>query len=517
MSPDPLSREQAASLDPDVRARIALEIYERVLNGDGYLDAWIPPSLDVHDTSYDLVQDQMYASWQRSLAAGVDPDTNLPPHLHERRDVLQMRREHPLAPFVPVLQELLVDDDSSARHVMVITDEVGDVMWMNGNPAVERGAERLELVEGARWSEAGAGTNAIGTALWAGRPMQVFSAEHFVRSLHTWTCSAAPIRDPETGSILGVIDVSGPYQTLHPDTLALVRSAARVVEEMMRTRRYGLDERARLLASSKLHGFTGDAWVISPGGRVVHRVGEPSASTSAEQVAPRPASDGIWDLPDGRRAEPETIDDYTLLRVAGETRRGDGRLRLRFLGTETPTIELSGKASPLTLRRAEILALLAASPAGMSADLLTVQLYGDEGNTTTTRAELHRVRQILGDRITARPYRLTGPFSADFLDVREAVLHGRIEEALSLYTGRLLPASGSFAVEMLREELHAMMRRAVLQAGGTALEAWVDSPHGAADQEAILALLDSLPDDDTRRPVLQARVGRLASEYGLPG
>ncbi len=190
---------------------------------------------------------------------------------------------------------------------------------MNGNASVERGAERLELVEGARWSEAGAGTNAIGTALWEDRPMQVFSAEHFVRQLHTWTCSAAPIKDPETGATLGVIDVSGPYQTLHPDTLALVKSAARVVEEMMRSRRQGLDERARLLASSKLHGFTGDAWVISPGGRIVHRIGEPPHHRRRRRHddARAPPTDGLWELPDGRRAEPESIDDYTLLRVAG--------------------------------------------------------------------------------------------------------------------------------------------------------------------------------------------------------
>jgi hypothetical protein len=188
---------------------------------------------------------------------------------------------------------------------------------------------------------------------------------------------------------------------------------------------------------------------------------------------------------------------------------------MRFLGSETPSIELGGKATPMTLRRAEILALLAASPAGMSADLLTVQLYGDEGNPTTTRAELHRVRQILGDRISAKPYRLTGPFSADFLEVREHVLQGRTEEALAFYSGPLLPASGSLAVEMLREELHTMMRRAVLQSGGAALEAWVGSANGAEDLEAIVRSLEQLPGDDPRRPVLQARADRLASELDV--
>lgn len=508
MTRDQLGRVQAAALDPDVRARIALEIYERVLNGDSYVNDH--GRVASSDDSYDV----MYESWRRSQEAGVDPDTNSPPHLHEHRDVLEMRREHSLAPYVPVLQELLVDDDSSARHVMVITNDIGDVLWMNGNATVERGAERLELVEGARWSEAGAGTNAIGTALWAGRPMQVFSAEHFVRSLHTWTCSAAPIKDPETGATLGVIDVSGPYQTLHPDTLALVKSAARVVEEMMRSRRHGLDERARLLASSKLHGYSGDAWVISPGGRIVHRTSPPTSETSRESTPTR-GDDGLWVLPDGRQAEPEPIDEYTLLRVLDDVQRRPSELAIHVLGPEAPYVEVGGRRHPLTLRRAEILTLLAASPAGMSADALTVQLYGDAGNATTTRAELHRVRQVLGDRILGKPYRLTGPFGADFLQVREHVLRGRIDEAVVGYPGPLLPQSGSLTVEMLRDELTTMMSRAVIQAGGSTLESWVDSSHGADDLGAVTALLDALPDSDTRRPVLQARADRLTAEYGV--
>ncbi len=68
---------------------------------------------------------------------------------------------------------------------------------------------------------------------------------------------------------------------------------------------------------------------------------------------------------------------------------------------------------------------------------------------------------------------------------------------------------------MLRDELHTMMHRAVIQAGGPALRSWVASPFGADDQEAIVALLDELPDHDTRRPVLQARADRLAAELGV--
>ena len=45
----------------------------------------------------------------------------------------------------------------------------------------------------------------IGTALDAKEPVQIFSAEHFARSQHPWTCSAAPIRDPRTGRLLARI------------------------------------------------------------------------------------------------------------------------------------------------------------------------------------------------------------------------------------------------------------------------------------------------------------------------
>ena len=54
------------------------------------------------------------------------------------------------------------------------------------------------------------GTNAIGTALAIDHAVQVFSAEHFSAKQHTWWCSAAPIHDPATGAVLGVVDLSGP-------------------------------------------------------------------------------------------------------------------------------------------------------------------------------------------------------------------------------------------------------------------------------------------------------------------
>ena len=150
-------------------------------------------------------------------------------------DVLEFRREHRLQQVMPALHDLLADDSSSGRHLLVLTDARGEILWRVGSPEVLRRADRLEFSEGPDWSEAGIGTNAISEALVTGRPVQLFSAEHLVRTHHEWACTAAPITDPLTGRLLGVLDVSGPLDTISADTLRMVRCAVRVAEALLGT------------------------------------------------------------------------------------------------------------------------------------------------------------------------------------------------------------------------------------------------------------------------------------------
>ncbi|WP_426998500.1 GAF domain-containing protein [Pseudarthrobacter sp. N5] len=170
-----------------------------------------------------------FSAWQ----AGISPDQHRPRHLHDVADVLELRREHRMQQVMPALNDLLADDSSSGRHLLVLTDARGEILWRVGSPEVLRRADRLEFSEGADWSEAGIGTNAISEALVTGRPVQLFSAEHLVRTHHEWACTAAPITDPATGRLLGVLDVSGPLDTISADTLRMVRCAVRVAESLL--------------------------------------------------------------------------------------------------------------------------------------------------------------------------------------------------------------------------------------------------------------------------------------------
>lgn len=170
------------------------------------------------------------------MALGISPDQHSPRHLHEPSEVLELRRDHRLQQVMPALHDLLADDSRSGRHLLVLTDASGEILWRVGSPAV-LSAGRPAGIPGGRGlvRGRGIGTNAISEALVTGGPAQLFSAEHPVRTYHEWACTAAPITDPATGRVLGVLDVSGPLDTLSADTIRMVRCAVRVAEALLGT------------------------------------------------------------------------------------------------------------------------------------------------------------------------------------------------------------------------------------------------------------------------------------------
>ena len=123
-------------------------------------------------------------SWLRVQAQGVDPDRRDPPGPLEASHVEQRRTRSPLLQVLPALRAALTAVAEDARHVMVVTDADGVLLWREVSTRVRHRADALGFTEGARWTEGAVGTNAIGTALAEDAPVQIFSAEHFVRSHH---------------------------------------------------------------------------------------------------------------------------------------------------------------------------------------------------------------------------------------------------------------------------------------------------------------------------------------------
>ena len=213
------------------------------------------------------------------------------------REIEERWSLHPLYPVLPMLRDLLTSATSDSAHMLVITDARGVLMWIEGHHRVIEATDDMHFVCGADWSEQGAGTNAIGTAIAVDHPVQIFSAEHYNRIVHPWQCSGAPIHDPATGEILGVVDLTGHLRTAHPHTLGLVTAAAGMAEAYLRHDQQRRDERAarrlsrpdrRERASRRRSSApTGQVLMAAPHGWLPADLGAPQAG---RELAPAPTA-----------------------------------------------------------------------------------------------------------------------------------------------------------------------------------------------------------------------------------
>ena len=402
------------------------------------------------------LRDVIVGSWRRCNSEGLDADTGLAPVAIGADQAAERWGRHPVSSVLPAIREITAGARSEGQQVLLFCDVDGTLLWLDGDAGVVDEAQSVHLQPGAVWSERAAGTNAMGTALAVGHPVQVFSAEHFARAVGNWTCSAAPVRDPATGQLLGVLDLSGEIGTAHPHSLAAVTAAAR-------------------LAEASLRAVAAQAAAV---GRTAH--GSAVAASRVGSAKPR-------------------------------KRPSCGVLRVGVLGTDRATVAVGrGAPSAFSRRHSEILALLALRPEGWTAEQLAIELLGDFGKPVSVRAEMSRLRRRLGVRLDAQPYRLTGRATFDFLDVERLLASGGVARALERYAGEMLPFSEVGLIVETRRRIELSLRAAVL-ADGTAelLGRWVRCPSGRDDAAAWEALLQGLEPGDARRPAAITRLQAL--------
>jgi hypothetical protein len=476
-------------------------------------------------TAQPEVREVIDQSWRRSARAHVDPIGGIAPLVMSGDEAAARWDDSPLRLAEPILRELLADVGTAGQQVVLVCDADGTMLWIDGEQSVLEAATAVHLERGSRWSEDSAGTNAMGTALAAGHSLQVFSAEHFAVPVHEWTCSAAPVRDPETGETLGVLDLSGELATAHPHSLALVEAAARMIEAGLAG---AAAERAAILRERHGGRLRGGAVALSSAGGLIVESGIDELRGRRLAI---PAEGGEVGRELGLSLVAERVDGggFLIWEAGRSLAAGEGtELRASFLGRDAAIVGArvggatgrgaGGMAAAgaggvaLSPRHSEILFLLSLAPEGIGAERLALQLYGEFGKPVTARAELSRLRRALPGAIVANPYRLAVNLSDDRAEVEALLAAGRIAEALERYPGPLLPTSEVALVVEARQRLDDGLREAILASGSAdLLWAWLGNPSGEDDLEACRALVARLPGNDPRRPAAISRLRRLLS------
>lgn len=173
-------------------------------------------------------------SWDRSRAAGLLPGSTVQTDSHHSAADLRqtLQRNHTLLAHARPVMEYLFEQVRHGQNVVVLADNQGTLIQTLGDAQFLDRPGRVAISNGASWLEQHRGTNAIGTALAEGRGVEIHGAEHYFQQHEFLTCAATPIVS-STGSLMGILDVSGDMRDSHPHTLALVNTAARMIENQL--------------------------------------------------------------------------------------------------------------------------------------------------------------------------------------------------------------------------------------------------------------------------------------------
>ncbi|MEU6371839.1 SpoIIE family protein phosphatase [Streptomyces sp. NPDC046909] len=174
------------------------------------------------------VRDSVLDSWKRCRSAGVEPDRLRVPYAPD------LTLDDPfLRAAEPVLKNL-ASSLSEAGMTIALCDGQGRMVQRLGGGRVL--CERLDDVNfapGFDASERVVGTNGVGTALAERNPVYVVGREHFADCLQPFACAGSPVRNPLSGRIEAVLDLTCLRDDGDPAMLRLVREAAHAIEARM--------------------------------------------------------------------------------------------------------------------------------------------------------------------------------------------------------------------------------------------------------------------------------------------
>lgn len=199
-----------------------------VLDRRRLLSSALARLIDRPDADLTGIPGHVAASWRRSLAGGVDPAVIT--NQHDPSLELDSRLVRCARPVI----EQLAEELAGAPVCVALTDDRARLIVRRDTAvSIGRAADATFFAQGFGYAEGAVGTNGVGTVLEAGGSVHIVGAEHFVESLHPYACAGAPVREPLTGRIEGVLDISCRAEHSSPVLQSMVTSAAARIQEAL--------------------------------------------------------------------------------------------------------------------------------------------------------------------------------------------------------------------------------------------------------------------------------------------
>jgi transcriptional regulator of acetoin/glycerol metabolism len=249
--------------------------------------------LDTGSVGDGIIDPALRHSWQRCNGYGLAPTGRMhgAPHASAAQLARAMDHQRQLVSHARPVMEFVFEQTRDTDSMVILADAQGMLLQSLGDASFLDRAERVALRPGANWHEQWRGTNAIGTSLADAAPVVVHAGEHFLERNGFLTCTAAPITDP-AGRVLGVLDISGDHRAYHRHTLALVKSAVRMIENRLFETRHACSLRLRLHAQPEglgtvtegLLALSDDGWIVGANGAALALLGLSASAIGASTL-----------------------------------------------------------------------------------------------------------------------------------------------------------------------------------------------------------------------------------------
>ncbi|EPG37402.1 hypothetical protein [Acinetobacter colistiniresistens] len=171
------------------------------------------------------MEQSIASSWERSSLADIPKERLAAPLSNQSTETRSS-----LSLALQACREDLKHVAEQSSMVLAVGDMGSTIIWTASCTQMRNAAERVHFVAGGQWQEELVGTNALALSLKTRKSSCVFSNEHYMASVHDWVCYAAPIIDPYSKQLLGVVDLSTTWENHNSLGLLAVERCAAILQ-----------------------------------------------------------------------------------------------------------------------------------------------------------------------------------------------------------------------------------------------------------------------------------------------